>query len=354
MRKINLVTLSLSVSLSILCSSFSTFAMDVLVEKENLSGDLHLKKQSTFIELMEEKMVNQKKIVELYNQPATDTFDMSALMDLLMFEGDKSSLEFEALKTKCMEASQKKDETPQQIELINKRDAEINKQLPQALVEWQRQRMTKISTTDESYNSSGKPFLGERVMIGNHHIISVPECLQTKASQSVYTKFDPRTGLHYRMELLTDQNINWYRERMGLEALMAFWNPMVKEIEEKLPWLADTFNDTPVETRVQQAFDPEPFDFRNFSAFKHLSFYELMATGTQNFDRLPLSFQEACQNHNLSETQLPDILGALRGFELNLRSYKSVPTWIALSSSQKIDNIQDIDPTSSIIKIFYY
>lgn len=350
MKRINLITFSLSVSMSVLCSSLSAVAMDIIVEKEDLPTSIQQETRSTLIELIEEKISNQKKMLELYSQP--NHSDMSLFMAVFMFGGNKSSPEFEELKRKCTEESEKQQEIAKKADLITQRNVEIDKKFPHALLDWNRERMTKTHGGDgENYNSSGKPFLSQGVMIGDHKIITIPDCLQTKAAQSIYTRIDPLTGLHYRMELLTDQNIKWYTERVALEAIIAYWNPLLKELEEKLPWLVDTFGGTPLETRIQQAFAPEPFDFGNSPTIKQLNFYEIMGMVSKGFDSLPLSFQEACQKYNLAETQVQDFLGALRGFEMNLRDYKNVPTWVAFASSEKIDNIQDIDPTSPIIKI---
>lgn len=349
MKKRNL--LNLSVSLSALCFSLPAIAMESLSQEETGASSFPVKSKATLQELIQEKKENETQQNDLLMQQYT--IDPSLMVTAFYSLSDSSSPEFEEMKKKFLSLSQEREAIPTQIDRLTQRATEIDKELPEALLDYCRQKMSQdFLTTISPFTKETS--LAKEFRERNHRIIQVPDRRTTKAPQTFYTDVDPRTGLYYGIELLQDNNISWWKERLGWEATMQFGKSCLEDFQFHYPTLMSSVDDVSLDVQIQQIFFPELLSITSDGTrVKILNQYELMSMRSTPIEDAPMAFQQAYENYTPNAQQMLDYLGAFRGFEMNLRGYKNAPTWVAYVSSEKVDTplFQTLHPSSSSLKM---
>lgn len=370
MHKLNLLRVLLVSSSLAFCYPGHSHAMESNID-ENLSSNLSVsskkeqeetpspkaKKQPTFAELVQEKRNNLKESMELWKKPGDLREKSFELVYSLMSISDKSSTDFQETQQKLLLLKEEEKLIDARQNALRQRYEAIDKELPEALLEWYRQRETKNSAPTEGilYNNEETTALSTKDLTEDPKVIQIPDIVPNRASQSFYTFHDSNRGLWFGMELLQDNNVAWWRERLGWEATMEFGKSFQEDLLSKLPMLLNPSSESPFgDSQIEQLYDARCWFNDPFTPQMHFAREpEFMSMRTPAFDDSPLAFQIAYQRYIPSEQQRANYLGAFRGFKMNLDRYGVTPTWVAYVSSEKIGGplYTHLAPTSSTIKM---
>ncbi|MBY0500519.1 MAG: hypothetical protein K2P93_00765 [Alphaproteobacteria bacterium] len=172
----------------------------------------------------------------------------------------------------------------------------------------------------------------------NSRIFKEPTQFESKAEKSFYTTYDPERDLYYGIELLTQENSEWWKRRLGFEAYMRYEPEL--EIERRLE-----MEKTP-EQRMAEQENNRAFAEAMGNIFGHTSssssipeaqtfIWEHGAMSIYDETFIDETFK------SLFAKQFPystggDYLGAWRGFDYNLNSCDDNLTWVAYVSSKPI------------------
>jgi hypothetical protein len=325
--------------------------------KEAISEET--KATSTFESLILEKQQNFQQCNELTLQ-SSQTQSTAILLSLLLGGNSISKAELEEIKTQALLQEQQHLQRQTQIDTLTLRNEEIDKALPEALLDWFRQReqehaLTIAQGVDDflSRCSQNVKILPMDDLSVKQTLVHVPDIIPNKAEKSFYMDYNSELNLWLGMELLQPTNVAWWQERLGWEATMQFGQYCKQDWISKSPWFTDSCHNRSIEEKLKQAFCPSFLDNSFAPTIRFESEYELMALRPTSIEKSPAAFQQAFQTYNPSENDRANYLAAFRGFKMNLDRYKMIPTWVAYFISEKVDGpvFTSLDPTSPHIKM---
>lgn len=170
----------------------------------------------------------------------------------------------------------------------------------------------------------------------NLHSPQIKQCsVSTYLKKTHHVYYDINREVWIGMELLTPDNIGWWKKRLGMDAQMQF-RTQVDEEYERIGSIDKEELD--LNTQAQEKFC-KAMGCENVST----SLYPQWLGEAEEFMRMGdpdwgSEFLESVYEHRLKvcEGQNKDYLGAWRGFKYNVDNYQDAPTWVAYVSSKPL------------------
>ena len=223
----------------------------------------------------------------------------------------------------------------ERIKKLGERDKEIEWETLGAytsLISCLRQNKLNSFLMKISSNFSINPSLSEEIV--KEYVIRVPDIIKNSASEDFYVHYDSEKKLYIGMERLTQNNIGWWKQKMGWDACMQYGKKisiyMTITLSEE-----NNLNEFVISQKKQNQ-NEDPFDLgTNTIPCAEESEFISMAFESST-DKPPLDFQQVYEKYESGEENDGNYLGALRGFKMNLDQYENVPTWVAYITPDEI------------------
>lgn len=175
--------------------------------------------------------------------------------------------------------------------------------------------------------------------------------LENEPEKTFYTEKDPQKDLYYGIELLTPDNEEWWRQRLGAEAHMLFGQEVEFERLREME-MTDAERTTQAESARawtaavspgQDTSGPQEFETPEPTFVDMFPYYNYYNT----------QYGELYRNNTGSFGDRNDYLGAWRAFKYNLDHYAENSTWVTYVCSTPIEKplYQYMPVTTSEIKM---
>jgi hypothetical protein len=169
--------------------------------------------------------------------------------------------------------------------------------------------------------------------ISKAKIFIEPDVNKNASEKNLYVEYNPEKKYYTGMELLTHENYDWWKKRLGYEAYMAY-GPEI-EFNRRLE-----MNKTN-EQRMAEAESNRAFAEAYASA--GIPYSTSTEHQAEEFIRLRMAegydeeFEQLVARQPTSSSA--DYLSAWRGFKYNLDHHSDAPTWVAYVSSKPVENL---------------
>ena len=150
--------------------------------------------------------------------------------------------------------------------------------------------------------------------------VQEPDSIMTKSDKDFYVEYDAKRELWFGMELIRQENVNWWKKRLAYEAYMHF------ELQERYRQMITTMIEAPTQAEIDAAKIYSPFE-REMQ--KNRKFIDLLDRNSND------NIDCGTALKRITTFDIDDVYaGAVRVFAYNLKHYKEggETTWVAYAS----------------------